>query len=57
MVNTKNARQSEFTLPPKDVPAIYDVVFGGVLDPPGSFGDRQRIASRARVYKQGFPRR
>ena len=37
MVDTKNARQSEFTLPPKDVPAIYDVVFGGVLDPPGSF--------------------
>ena len=31
MVDTKNARQSEFTLPPKDVPAIYDVVFGGVL--------------------------
>jgi len=35
MHDTRNTRQ--FALSPKDIPAIYDVVFAGVTDPPRTF--------------------
>lgn len=36
-VDTENTKHSEFALSPKDIPAIYDVVFGGVAYPLGTF--------------------